>query len=1323
MARILLNIDVNTTKASAEINKLTQSIGKMNAAQSGEGAEGARVGVDALRRSYANLLNTIRNAKGLFNQGIFDKTEAEARSGLEAVSSLNEEIKKNGEITKEDKKNIAELSKSYQRLSADFAQTRAEAVKLNKETVEVIPNVANVRKSLYTMLNQVQGAEKNYAAGTFDGIKGRIGGLIGELDSLNAKSPDYASSINKIAASVKEISADFAKARAEGKNMHGTLSDIVGGFMKFQLAAMLVMKPLQLLRDAISSVNETLVKTETTVVQIRRVLSGTVADSEISDTLYSLAREYGQTFENVSEIATNFARTGMDWAETIDATRAALLGLNVAELSSEEASNGLIAVMSQFKIEAADLTEVIDKLNKTADNFPVTTEKLLKALQRTGSAAVNANLSLDETVGLITSLSQATGRSGENLGTAINSLIQYSSKSGSLDVFASLSDNTAAVVDRYRKGAADILEVWRAVSEVIQNMNAEQESLLKGLIESDDIQNLESELQDELGDIFETVQDVYGTANTFRKNYFIALLGNMQTVLDAQKVSADAAGYSAKENEEYLKTYEARLNSLTAQWQKLANDEQGILAFKKALLDIGSGLLTIIENTGGLRTTFIALSTVIAAAFGQKIVNAIGTFIKSLRTVKTAAEGATLSLNGVLGVIGLIATAVSALVGVLEDYYRKQEESRKEAIETYNANKENALQLEAYAQKLSETKEGSDEYYKIEKEIVSLLGEKAGALSELTEGTKEYNEKLKELTDLEIKQWKIKKELAREAAETEMNAVRFNAKLGNLLENRYNVEALKKYTDMTLEEPLSGYYGAYEYIKDDYRFSASNTTEASIANYENALKIRENLLNAIDAAREENDETSIKSLQKLFQTADELITAFEAQYETYKDALSFEEQLADALEEINNETEDTNNNLTTQVKTLADVKEEYGKIVDALKAYNAELSEAEKLSEKQNAVLEAQQALEEAIAKTRREDIISALETERKEKEQTLTIEQKQLDVEKARIALEEARNQRNVRVFNAQTGRYEWQANAKNVQSAQDNLDKAISSLNEYVEGQAWDEVINYIKDGNLDSNGIKNILDKWAAYSIGDTTPEWFGKIQNSFKNALNSWQLDPKKVEKEMSALEKAQSELNEYLKTRAWDELYKTFSSGDAITNREVASLLREYAAKGYLNDEQLRRVISIISQTSGVSALDLSKSVYGSDDFMRGKDARIKIFEDRYAPKFDNGGVLSGLGGIKATRGDEVVLAPELAKKILTPTSNERFSAFVKDMGLLFGVSEKVRGGGGTVNNAGNVYNNSNATHYTINGVSISRRDAETHTIIELFDAMGLVPND
>ena len=1325
MARILLNIDVNNAKALNEIKEITDALNKMNSAQNGKsgngGARTAKADVDGLQKSYANLLNTIRNTKSLFSKGVFDETEKSVRANFQAIKELNAEVKENGKITASQKKEIKSYAQSFKELSATFATIRAEEEKLNKETVEIVPNIDTVRKALYTLMNQIKSAEGNYAKGTFGGVQKDLEGLIGELDSLSADSPQYAETINRISATLKQLGAAFAKAKAEGTNLHGGLTDIVSGFLKFQAAAMIVMTVINSLRNAWSSLNDTLVKTEKTVIEIRRVLSETVDSNTISGSLYKLAQEYGQTFENVSEIATNFARAGMSWADTIEATRAALLALNVAELNSEEASNGLIAVMSQFKIEAADLTDVIDKLNKTADNFPVTTEKLLKALQRTGSAAVNANLSLDETVGLITALSKATGRSGENLGTALNSLINYSTKSGSLDVFASLSENTAAVVDRYRKGAADILEVWQAVSQVIQNMNAEQEKLLNGLISSDDIQNLETELQDELGDIFETVQDVYGTANTFRKNYFIALLGNMDSVLKAMETAQDAAGYSAKENEQYLDTYEAKLNSLTAQWQYLANDEQGILEFKKSLLDVASGVLDLIKLTGGLRTTFAALATIIAAAFGQKIVDAVGSFIKSLRTVKTEADAASISLNGVLGIIGLIITAISAVVGAVENAERAAKEARQAAIDSYNAHKENAIQLEAYYKALQEATPQSEEYYKIEKELTALLGEKAGYLKDLVEGTKDYSEAVAKLTLTELTKLRLEKETAMKAAAVDIEKLEPNQPY--TYEDRDKVlraaaisgaqaAALNKYlpsiSTSTSQSKVWTREGDQEIrtlYEANWGWDASGGIEAGLKNYERAVEILDSLAQATTQARLAGDEEAEAALNLLFDTFNKIVEGNKKSVETYKDALNWEKLIDETLVKL---YEDANEGAEEHEKTLEDVKDKYKDIVAALKAYKEELDDAEKLAEKQNAVLEAQQALEEAIAEARKKDIIAALEQERNTKAETLSLEEKQLEVEKARIALENAQRDRTVRVYNSQTGTWEWQANAKNVQTAQENYNKAKNSLDSYIENAAWDEVINGIKSGDLDGAGVAAIVSKWSAFST-ESSPAWAATIRNTFNNATANWKLNPDSVKSAQEKLLSAQESLNKYLKEEAWDDLYSKFQSGNAVSEEEIRALLQGYVEAGYFTPEEADTLLGIISAAAGITRS--SGTPAASSGNTKESTAREKNFAN--TPYVD----------FSTMSGREIMDYLASWELPAWQSNTDAYSGFVNDLGLLFGAYNKQPTSGKIITTHGNVYDNSNSNNvtYAINGVEISKADAETHTLFEIFDAMGLVP--
>ena len=102
--------------------------------------------------------------------------------------------------------------------------------------------------------------------------------------------------------------------------------------------------------------------------------------------------------------------------------------------------------------------------------------------------------------------------------------------------------------------------------------------------------------------------------------------------------------------------------------------------------------------------------------------------------------------------------------------------------------------------------------------------------------------------------------------------------------------------------------------------------------------------------------------------------------------------------------------------------------------------------------------------------------------------------------------------------------------------------------------------------------------------------------------------------------------------------------------------------------------------------------------------------------------MHGLGGIKATSRDEIVLPPELAEKILNPTSNAQFKAFADSLGLLFGATNRspILSRSDIITNGGSTVNNSNSNAYVVNGVPISAEDAQTKTIVQLFENMGLV---
>lgn len=1083
MAKILLNVELESKTFEAQLQKikaqLDQTFNGTGGAGGGVGGgiKAAKAQVESLQKSFANLLNTLKGSEGKYAPDTFKNLKNEITNALNSTKALNKEMG-DGKPTDDQKKRYAQLNKQLSTLSATFATTRVEAQKLQKENKLSIPNVDNLRKKYANLLNTIQGTEKYYKKGTFSSISEQAKQYLGDLNALIPTQKNYAEEVNRLDKELNRLSADFAQTRQSAKNFHGSLGEIVKGFIKFQAAAMIVMKPLQMIRNAWASVNETLVETEDAIVALRRV----AGDAANANELYDLAQRYGQTFENVNELATNFARAGYDWNETIKATEAALLALNTAELDATQASEGMIAILQQFGYEASELESIIDKLNITADNAAVSTDALLKALTRTGSSAKNANLTLEETVSIITALSEATGRSGENLGTAINSLIQFSTKASSLDTFAKLGGDVERVVMAYKQGGATVLDIWEELSKVIQqNQNASAESILGENFTTEEFEALNEELREAFGENFAQTTEIYNTASTFRKNYFIALLQNLDQVQESLDTMNESQGYSQRENAQYLDTYTAKVNALKAKWQEMANDEQGLLGIKKELVDMASGLLDIIKKFGGLKNVLESIVAVFtpflikwSTVFAVNKLQAIGSALKALFT---GAIPAAQKLNAALGIIGVIGSVISLLQsfdysrqGNIFDIQSKSINNATSSLSDMSTNLEDSTELfKELTEKIvkyrnilddetiqtRQKEKAQNELLKIQNELVESNFTYANSLDLINGNLETQVGLLNDVSDIDKKRAIISKYLK----ENEYAIGSAQAYLNTSQKVRFD-----EYNDAYGTPELAAFLREYGYGVNEYTHEAGD---------DNWLAWGWNHLSAGFG-------------NKAYQTA---LTSW------YTPQEIMEELVPQLIEDIDNSyhTDERKNYLKSLVYSMAD---QYGEGSTYNEAYNLvygnkdAASFAETLSYKDlQAIASGEMSDEEFEAlwnnfyktnepqgegsssnKTNLSDVVNKLEEIRENTEKTKELEEKML-------ALEEARNQRTVRVYNAETGQWEMRANEKDIQAAQQDLkETALDRITEYL---STDEA-----QAKLDSGELT--LPSWLTDMISQPTSD---------------------------------------------------------------------------------------------------------------------------------------------------------------------------------------------------------------------------------------------
>lgn len=147
------------------------------------------------------------------------------------------------------------------------------------------------------------------------------------------------------------------------------------------------------------------------------------ATEDLADDVLRLGAVNGRTAQEALQAATAWSRLGYSRAETAEATRAALVGANVAELTSLELTKHLQAATAAYGLTAGELSSYLGGLNAISNRYNVTNAEMLEGISRTASVAKQSGLSLEELRGITASVTAAMGQSGANVGNSIKSLI------------------------------------------------------------------------------------------------------------------------------------------------------------------------------------------------------------------------------------------------------------------------------------------------------------------------------------------------------------------------------------------------------------------------------------------------------------------------------------------------------------------------------------------------------------------------------------------------------------------------------------------------------------------------------------------------------------------------------------------------------------------------------------------------------------------------------------------------------------------------------------------------------------------------------------
>lgn len=591
--------------------------------------------------------------------------------------------------------------------------------------------------------------------------------LLKQLKLSNSLTDEQKQQLDLLAKQTREQENIYKKASTQqGSAVKSSLLDDAKRYISYKavdLGVTAVREGFQEVRDV-----------ETRMMEIARVMNLTSEQTvEMRNNLYALGKEYGRSFEEVSDIALRFTQAGYEANDVMSMTRAMLLGINTAELEAESGTVALIGIMQQWEYEASQLTTIIDKLNYTADNNAITTQDLTDALLNASSVAKIAGMSFEDTMGVLVAMKEASGRTGKEVGNAFKSILSYIQRESSLNIFEQ------AGIDVYvNETTKELRPMMDILSDMATRWGSMGDEAVDALVKSADeaqlfseemaaVMGVEKEYEQALRDVndAETRGVTSAAAGVFRRNYYIALMEKFAKVSQVSAEAIDTEGYSLRENERYMETTDAKIKQLTSSLSELAVAfaDAGALDLAKEFLDSATAITEFAKQAGGLESAIFTLLGVFLMLKGQKIAQGITEIENAVNSMFKAFETGAITTQSAFGLIGLSISAIAVIFSTI-DYAAK---AGQRAIEDFTKS------TQEYANTKSELEKVKLELDAIAKSIEEIQGKGELDFTDETQLEKlrqqrqelEHQQKLLEIQE---------KQLAKQNAETAIVAYETN---------------------------------------------------------------------------------------------------------------------------------------------------------------------------------------------------------------------------------------------------------------------------------------------------------------------------------------------------------------------------------------------------------------------------------------------------------------------------------------------------------------------------------------------------------------------
>lgn len=1100
------------------------------------------------------------------------------------------------------------------------------------------------------------------------------------------------------------------------------------------------------LKRSFTEALETMKDVDDEMVTIRKVTGATTEElNRIEKQAYDTASAYGVAADEYLNSVANFSRAGYGEQASALAELATKTQI-VGDTDAETAQQFLLSMDAAYKYQGSieQLTKVLDGANEIDNNYATSIEKIAEGLGKVAPIAAQAHVGADELTAAIGTITAVTQRSGTEAATALRALFLNIIGDTKTEIDEGVTWTTGEIAglrDVIKLYAKDAYDAAQASGDVINPMKA-----IAGLSQSMKDGFLTEQ------QLMEMVSDIGGKLRT---SQLLALIQNWDMYESMLGDYADAVGSADKEVENALDSWTRKTEILHNKWTEFISHLVETDTIKGALDQVIALVEFLDSDTGRLVIQLGLLVGVLTLAnkgFTALMNSGVGTFFGTLTSAIGGNAMAITQLSGQMkGLLAMlpklgVGAAIFAALAVAISLSTEKARAYEKALAS----------VETAQSALGETE---DEY--------DTLISKTGELTEAEEKRLEVlrairEEQEKAVRDAESEAWDAWNELHGTGAKVYVGGgdsvgngmgvtpvQMVQADVESLAQYKASVKLVQDQMEAGTKTQEEYYYSLtklqeareeeVETIRKaiNYGFAVSEEQRQLVAAYDRVQEI----LGVTQKATQDYVNKLISEAQQAGYTGKALYDLVAAQITASNTKLNFSQQISA---------------LRTLAATIGYTTQAYGNLLNAGRIYQQAMVLV--ANKKFKTLEEAQSYLTNkawgkltgtapsggwnnttgntggysgggssgsSAAKKKYQDEIDALEKQRdaelaaidaqidalkkqnEEIDRAEKLEELRLEVMRKQDALLNARNERTVRMYNAESGQWEWIADPEKVKQAEEDLADAKKDLRDYEREMELDLAIEELEARKKAIEAAYQLkIDALEEYinALGETVAQEEVLLDQSVQNW---WEWangvlaakaaaagvtitaggTPVEVKRNATGNASGYTEV----KVGHLTGVRKSTSSEKASVSNKPTGNLSDAISMGKNN-------ISLPNSGKSNRTSVVSGSIIGAVSGGRKK-------------KYDSGGVLHGLGGIKATVDDEMVLPPDVTAKMLKPSADARFRARVNELGGLYGETPVSRSVAGNSDNRS--YSDHSGPTYNVKGITLTEQQAEHLTVAQM----------